>query len=82
MIDFIYVIVFFIYILLALSFIVKEFFLGLISAFAMMTMGVYILINGMGDVSNFLTESFGIINICLGFFISLKGSIEKIEEDI
>ena len=80
MIDFIYVIIILVYLLLAFSFIIKEYILSLIASIGIMITGVYLAIYGVGDISNFLTQSFGIINICLGAYVFINGSVEKIQE--
>lgn len=80
MIDFIYVVVVLVYFLLAFSFIIKEYIIGLIASMGIMITGIYMAIYGVGDTINFLTQSFGIINICLGAYVFINASREKIEE--
>lgn len=82
MIDFIYILVVVGFALFALSLKIKDSSLGVISGMWIMVTGIYLAINGAGGVRNFLTDSIGIISIALGFYITLKGSIETIQEAI
>ena len=80
MIDFIYIIIVLIYTLLVLSFAIQEYVLAMLAGIGMIVAGVYISIYGAGSVINFLTQAFGIINIGLGAYILIGGSIEKLQE--
>ena len=79
-VPFIFFITVIAFILLAISFVVKLYFLGAISSIAIMAIGVFTLINGMESISNILTLGLGIIFISLGSYIFLLGGLEKIEE--
>ena len=70
------------FVLLAVSFVIKLYFLGAISSIAIIAIGVFILINGMESISNILTLGLGIIFISLGSYIFLTGALEKIEEEL
>ena len=80
MIDFILVIILFVYLLLVLSFAIKEYIIGLIAGIGFIVIGIYLAIYGVGDVNNFLTQAFALINIGLGSYIFIYGSMEKIQE--
>jgi len=80
MIDFIYVAIILVYLFLVLAFYTKEFILGLLASMGLMVTGIYMLINGVGDISNFLTEAFGIINIAIGAYIFINGSLQAFEK--
>jgi len=79
MIDFIYMALIFILGLLALGFFLQEIFITAIGAMAMIVSGVYMAINGVGDFSNFLTQGFSIILICLGAYIFIRVGLEQIQ---
>lgn len=80
MIDFIYVVVIAAYLLMALAFGIKDYTLALLSSFIILISGIYLIIYGITDVNTFLTQSFGVINIGIGAFVLIAGSIEKLEE--
>lgn len=65
---------------LVLSFIIKVYALGMISAIAMIVIGVFILANDMEGISNTLTLALGMIFVCLGVYIFINGSIERLQE--
>jgi len=67
-------------ILLILAVIFKEYVLGVISGMLIMIIGIYIAINGYVGLNNFLTQTLAIIFICLGFYIFIDGTYEKILE--
>lgn len=80
MLDFLYVVIILVYALLVFSFIVKEYIIGLLAGIGMMVIGIYMAIYGIGDIANFLTRGFAWINIGIGTYIFIVGSLEKIEE--
>jgi hypothetical protein len=80
MIDFIYVVVIVAYILLALGFGIKDYALTLLSSFIILISGIYLAIYGITDVDTFLTQSFGVINIGIGAYVLIAGSIEMMGE--
>ena len=82
MIPFIFVMSIIMFIFLVLSFIMKEYIIALLSCFGLMFIGVYILIHGMEQINDLLTLCYGLICLCLGLYIFLAGTIEKIQEDI
>lgn len=79
MIDFIYIALLFILGILALGFFLQEVFITAIGAMAMIVAGVYMAINGVGDFSNFLTQGFSVILICLGSYVFIRVGIEQIQ---
>ena len=81
-VPFIFFITVIAFILLAVSFTVKLYFLGAISSIAIISIGVFILTTGMEGLSNILTLGLGIIFISLGSYIFLAGGLEKIEEGL
>jgi hypothetical protein len=80
MIDFIYVIMVLVYCLLVFSIMKEELIIGLLAGMGIIIVGVYLIIYGAGDISNFLTSSFGIINVALGSYLFIGGSLEEIEK--
>ena len=81
-VPFIFFITVIAFVLLAVSFTVKLYFLGAISSIAIISIGVFILTTGMESISNILTLGLGIIFISLGSYIFLAGGMEKIEEGL
>ena len=80
MINFIFVIIIVAFVLLAFSFVIKNYAIGMISSMAIMSIGVHILISGMRSIVNLLTISMGVVFVCLGSYIFIRGSLQKIEE--
>ena len=80
MIPFIFVITAIAFILLIISFIFRIYSLGMISSMALIVIGVYIGINGMEGINNFLVQSLAIICIALGAYVFINGSLQKIQE--
>lgn len=79
-IDFIYVATIMLFALMALGLMVKDYSLGMLGAMGLMGLGVYMWINGVGDLLNFLTQSYAAIMIGLGSYIFIGGAVEMIEE--
>lgn len=82
MIDFIYVIIPLSMALLLLAVHMEEYILGLFSGFMIFICGVYVVIYGTGGTINFFSESLGVILVCLGFYIFIRGSVEEIAQAI
>ncbi len=80
MIDFIYILLALLYFMLVLAFIVHQSHVGIIVSMGIMVAGVYIAVNGMGGVNNFLVQAFAVINIGLGAYIMLVTGLEQITE--
>ncbi len=76
MIPFIFLIIIAVLIMLIMSFILKNYPIGMLSAMAMVIIGVYILSFGIEDINNFLTMTLGIIMTCIGLYIFINGTIE------
>lgn len=81
-IDFIFVISVLALVFLAFSFIYKDGIIAQISCWLMMTLGVSILISGVAGIDNLMTLAYGTIFVCVGFYISMKISIEYLEANI
>jgi len=79
-ISFIFVASILMYLLLVLSFALKNYPLGMLSSLGIMVIGIYIAIYNVEHIDNLLTETFALISICIGFFVFINGSIEKIKE--
>jgi len=80
MIDFIFIIILVLYLFLVLSFWKEEYVIGAIASMGLIVAGIYLHINGAGDVNNFLTQALALINIALGAYIFLRGTIEQAQE--
>ena len=70
------------YLLLVLSFIIEDYPIGMLSSLAVMSLGIYIAIYNIEGINNLLTQTFGLISICIGAYVFINGSIEKIKEFI
>ncbi len=81
-VPFIFFITIVAFILLALSFIIKLYFLGALASMGIIVIGVTALASGIEGIDNILTLGLGIIFIMLGSYIFLSGGIEKITEAI
>lgn len=68
------------YLLLVLSFITKNYPLGMLSSLGIMIIGIYIAIYNVEHINNLLTQTFALISIGLGAYVFINGSIEKIQE--
>lgn len=77
MIDFVYVAMVVFYAFLFFAFYLKEYIFSLLAAIGILMTGVYLAINGAGDLNNFLTSAVGMINICVGAYVFIVGSIEQ-----
>ena len=66
--------------LLALAFIIKEWVIGFLAGCLLMVLGIYLASNGMLGIHDLSTDGFGIIMICLGFYVMVRGSMEKFKE--
>jgi len=80
MIDFIFIIMLIIYLFLLLAIWKEEYIIGMITAMGMIVTGIYLAIYGAGDVSNILTQTLGLVNMALGVYIFLRGTVEKTQE--
>ena len=68
------------YLLLVLSFILKDYTIGMLSSMGIMVIGIYISIYNVEHINNILTQAFALISIGIGAFVFINGSKEKIEE--
>ena len=80
MIPFIFIGIAIVFIMLGLSFAMKSYIIGILSAIAMIAFGIYVLRFGTEDINNILTMGIGCIIIGTGFYIFVGGSLEKILE--
>ena len=68
------------YLLLVLAFVLKNYPLGMLSSLGIMIIGIYIAIYNVEHINNLLTQAFALISICIGFYVFINGSIEKVKE--
>ena len=80
MIPFIFFIIVIVFVLLIISFVIKSSPLGLISAMALIVIGIDTLANGIKGIDNILTLGLGTIFVCFGAYIFINGSLEQIKE--
>lgn len=74
--DYVYVIFLLLYILLMIAFYFRDESIGILSGFGIMIAGIYLYVNGAEGVSNFYTQSFAVINLGVGMYVSIRGAIE------
>ncbi len=64
--------------LMLIGFYIKDLFLVGASSIGLMSMGVYILINGIASIINMVTLAIGAIFVCFGFYVLISSSLESI----
>jgi uncharacterized membrane protein len=52
--------------------------LGIISGMLFVLIGLHMAVNGIVDTNNWMTQSFSIIVMGTGFYVMIKGSLDKI----
>lgn len=65
--------------LLFIAFLFRQYVIGAISSILMVVVAVYILINGIENITNILTLGIGVVYFGLGFYIFIGGTLEQIE---
>ncbi|KKL08291.1 hypothetical protein LCGC14_2577340 [marine sediment metagenome] len=80
MIPFIFVAIFLAFFFLVLSFAMKNYPLVMISAMSLMILGVSILSDNIEDINNLLTLTLGVVCVCIGAYVFINGSLEKLQE--
>ena len=68
------------YILLVLALVTRDYILGMISGMAIFIVGIYTAIYNVESINTLLTQGLATISICLGLFVFINASKEKIEE--
>lgn len=66
--------------LMILGFSIKEYILTMLAALMFMVIGVYGIINGIANLDTLVTYAFSVIHIATGFYVLVRGSLEKLEE--
>ena len=79
-VGFIFVALVLAFLLLVLAFILEDYPIGMLSSLAIMCIGIYIAIYNIEGINNILTQALGLILICIGAFVFINGSVEKIKE--
>ena len=81
-VSFVFVGIVLAYLLLVLALSMKDYPIGMLSSLTIMSLGIYIAIYNIEGINNILTQTFGLISICIGAYVFINGSIEKIKEFI
>lgn len=68
-----------IYSMILFAFIKEEYVIGMIGAFGLLAIGVYSYSSGLYGFNNVYTQLFSLINIAIGAYILLTGTIEQID---
>jgi len=79
-VGFIFVAIVLSFFLLVIALILKDYIIGMLASLGIMCLGVYITIYNIENINNILTQSLATIFMCLGFYIFISGSLEKIKE--
>lgn len=72
----------FIYLLLIIGIAKEERVFVILSAMAMIIIGIYIHYYGMGDMRNNITTTFGIINWAVGAYVFLRSTVEWARDEL
>lgn len=80
LISFIYICILFLWFFLILSFTKDIYVIGMIASMGLVVSGIYIAVNGAGNVDNLLTQAFALIHIAIGAYIFLRGTTEEAME--
>lgn len=80
MMPFEYLIILVLFGLLCLGYYVKEYAFGAIAAMGLMVMGIYITMNGLEGIINFLTQTLALIFIATGAYVFVQGGLEKLKD--
>jgi hypothetical protein len=78
----IYLAIIIFYVALAVSFVIKEKTLGLISSMGLMLVGIYTASEGIASFNNLMTQTFSVITIAIGAYFLISGSLNIIEESV
>lgn len=79
--DIVSIIFFLFYVLLFLGFMFKDRTIATIISMGMMVGGIFLWVNGAQNVNNFYTQTFAVINIAIGAYVSIRNGIEIIQEN-
>ena len=80
MIEFIFFVFVVIFSLLILGFFLKEYVLVSVSSMGIIIFGIFIAINGLLGLNNFLSDGLALILIGVGAYIFIRSGIEKLQE--
>ena len=67
----------FVYGLLIFSILREEYALGMIASMAIIIIGIYVYMYGIIGITNWITDTFALINIVMGAYIFLRGTTEE-----
>lgn len=67
----------FIYILLGIGMYTDNIWVTAISSMGMIALGIYVHINGLGDIKNFITDMFALVNWAVGALIFLVVTVQE-----
>ena len=68
------------FILLLVSFVIRNYPIAMLSSLGLLCVGVYIGIYNIEEINNLLTQTISIMCIAVGFMVFIVGSIQKIQE--
>lgn len=76
MMDFVYMLILVGWGILFLALYIKDYPISAIASFFLMALGMYIINNGLVGTDNFATQFLGIIQLCVGFYVLVRGAYE------
>ena len=79
-IAFIFVITVIVFLLLALSFIIKLYILAMVSSMGIIIIGITTLASGIQGIDNVLTLGLGVICVSYGSYIFVNGSVQELSQ--
>jgi len=82
MIDFIVFVLAFLYAMLVLAFVIKEYAIGALASMGLTVAGIYIFMSGIGGVNNFLTDAIALITFAIGVYILIRATGEQAVEEL
>ena len=80
LISFIYVSIILMWLFLIMSFASGEYTIAMLASMGMIVAGIFIAVNGAGNVDNLLTQAFALIHIMIGAYLFIRGTAEKAQE--
>lgn len=79
-IPFIYIAMIMGWVLLIVGYVFREYVLVMIPAFFLTVIGIYIIVNGIGSIENWVTNIMGIIHIAIAGYLLVSKGIGFIQE--
>ena len=79
-IPFIYIAMIMGWTLLIVGYIFKEYVLVMIPSFFLIVIGIFVTVNGVGSISNYVTDALALLHIAVGGFVLVSKGIGFVNE--